>query len=145
MHFWVNTAQKMKDFRIKDLVRILLLKKPSMGNFFCTVESTLCSCLCVKELLARNKSNVWNSSDCNRIGTHNYLVRKWILKHFSQTNLHVFWVLICTVHLNVCSYHVTYAFQGKSTHCSCLNVKEFFTQNIRDVKGVPWYSSNCRV
>ena len=38
----------------------------------------------------------------------------------------MFWVLICTVHLTVCSCHVTYAFQSKSTFYSFLNVKELF-------------------
>ena len=30
----------------------------------------------------------------------------------------VLWVLICTVHLIVCSYHVTYAFQSEPTQYS---------------------------
>ena len=39
------------------------------------------------------------------------------------------WVLICTVRLTVCSYHVTYAFQSESTlytlnpHSKCLSVR----------------------
>ena len=36
----------------------------------------------------------------------------------------VFWVLICTVQLTVCSYHVTYTFQSEYTLCSFLNIKE---------------------
>ena len=28
-------------------------------------ESTLCSCLNVKELFARNKGDIWSLSDCN--------------------------------------------------------------------------------
>ena len=32
----------------------------------------------------------------------------------------MFWVLFCTVHLTVSSYHVTYAFQSESTLYSCL-------------------------
>ena len=35
-----------------------------------------------------------------------------------------FWVLIFTLHLTVCSCHVTYAFQSESTRYSCLNLKE---------------------
>ena len=37
-------------------------------------ESTLYSCLNVKELLARNRHEIWNLSDCNGIRTH----RGWI-------------------------------------------------------------------
>ena len=39
-------------------------------------ESTLCSCLNVKELLAWNSREIWSLSDCNGIRTHNHLVRK---------------------------------------------------------------------
>ena len=39
------------------------------------------------------------------------------------------WVLICTVHLTVCSYHVTYAFQSAFTLYSCLIVKKLFAQS----------------
>ena len=41
----------------------------------------------------------------------------------------VLWVLICTVHLTVFSYHVMYVFQSESTLYSCLNVKELLAQN----------------
>ena len=33
----------------------------------------------------------------------------------------------------VCSYHVTYAFQSKSTLYSCLNVKELLARNRREI------------
>ena len=54
-------------------------------------------------------------------------------------NWAVLWVLICTVHLNACSYHVTYAFQSESTICSCLNVKELLARSRRKV----WSLSDC--
>ena len=55
------------------------------------------------------------------------------------------WVLICMVHLTVCSYHVTYAFHSKSTLYSCLNVKELLVRRFSACFGqrVPW-ASNCR-
>ena len=34
------------------------------------------------------------------------------------------WVLICTLHLTVFSYHVTYAFQSDFIFNTCLNMKE---------------------
>ena len=39
-------------------------------------ESTLYSCLNVKELLTWNRCNIWELGDCNRTGTHNHLVCK---------------------------------------------------------------------
>ena len=50
------------------------------------------------------------------------------------------WVLIWTVHLTVCSCNVTYAFQIESTLYICLNVKEFLSQNRRDI----WSLSDCK-
>ena len=38
-------------------------------------ESTLYNCLNVKELLARNRREIWSLKDCNRIRTHDHLVR----------------------------------------------------------------------
>ena len=42
-------------------------------------------------------------------------------------------VHICLVHLTVCYYHVTCAFQSEFKLCSCLNVKELPGQNKRDI------------
>ena len=44
-------------------------------------ESTLYSCLSVKELLARNRREIWSLSDCNGTRTHNHLIRKRTLNH----------------------------------------------------------------
>ena len=41
-------------------------------------ESTLYSCLNVKELFARSRCEIWSLSDCNGTRTHNHLVQKWI-------------------------------------------------------------------
>ena len=43
-----------------------------------------------------------------------------------------FWVLICTVHLTVCSCRVTYAFHSQSTLYICLNAKKLLIQNRRE-------------
>ena len=45
---------------------------------------TLCSCLNVKGLLARNSSDFWSFSDCNGIRTHNHLVHKRTLNHLAK-------------------------------------------------------------
>ena len=44
-------------------------------------ESTLNSCLNVKELLARSRREIWSLSDCNWSRTQNDLVRKRTLNH----------------------------------------------------------------
>ena len=43
------------------------------------------------------------------------------------------WVIICRVHLTVCCYHVTYAFQSESTLYICLNVKKLLARNKRNI------------
>ena len=48
------------------------------------IESTLYSCLNVKELLARSRREIWNLSDCNRTQTHNHLVHKRRLNHLAK-------------------------------------------------------------
>ena len=45
----------------------------------------------------------------------------------------VIWVLFCTLHLTVCFYYVTYAFQSESILNSCLNVKELLPQIRRQI------------
>ena len=53
----------------------------------------------------------------------------------------VLWVLVCTVHLTVCSYHVTYRFHSEFTLYSCLNVKDLFARNRRDICILSDYSA----
>ena len=80
-------------------------------------ESTLYNCMNIKELLARNRYYIWSLSDCSRTRTYNHLVRKWTLNNLVKwpNDWAVLRVLIFTVHLTVCSYHVTYVFQSEST------------------------------
>ena len=47
-------------------------------------ESTLYSCLNVKELLARNRREFLILSDCNGTRTHNHLIRKRTLNHLAK-------------------------------------------------------------
>ena len=46
--------------------------------------TTLYSCLNVKELLARNRRDFWNLSDCKGTQTHNHIVRKRTLNHLAE-------------------------------------------------------------
>ena len=48
-------------------------------------ESTLYSCVDVKELLAQNRRDIWSLSDSNGVWTHNHLVRKRALNHLAKT------------------------------------------------------------
>ena len=81
-------------------------------------ESILYSCVNVKKLLARNRRKICSLSDCNGTWTHKHLVCKRTLNHLAKLakwlSSVLLWVLIRTVHLSVCFYHVTYAFQCKS-------------------------------
>ena len=47
-------------------------------------ESTLHSCLNFKELLTRNRRDIWSLSDSNGIWTHNHLVHKQTLNHLAK-------------------------------------------------------------
>ena len=88
--------------------------------------------------LKKNSENYMLIRDCNWIRTQNHLVRIRTLDHLVK--LAVFWVLICTVHLTVCSCHVAYAFQSGSTLYGCLlSVKELFAPSRREV----WSFSDC--
>ena len=49
-------------------------------------ESTLYSCLNVKELLARNRRSIWSSSGLNGIRNHSHLVCKLTLNHVAIVN-----------------------------------------------------------
>ena len=47
-------------------------------------ESTLYTCLNVKERFAQNRRNIWSLSGSNRIATHNHLVCKQSLNHLAK-------------------------------------------------------------
>ena len=81
----------------------------------CTVNSTICShhvtcafqsesalysCLNVKELLARNRRDIWSLNESNWIWSHKHLVRKRLHNHSRtpfRVNLHyiVAWTSLC--------------------------------------------------
>ena len=99
-------------------------------------EFTLYSCPNVKKLPVRNRCDIWSLSDSNGTRIHNHLVRKRTTNHLAKLakyNWSELWVLICTVHLAVCYYHVTYTFQGESTLYSRLNVKKLLARNRRNI------------
>ena len=54
------------------------------GTYAFQSESTLYSCLNVKELLARSRRKIWRWSDCNWNRTQNHLVLKPTLNHLAK-------------------------------------------------------------
>ena len=113
-------------------------------------ESSLYNCVNIKEILDWNRRNIWSLSYYNRTRTHNSLVRKQTLNHLVKhptiwpnwpNDWVVLWVLICTVHLTVCCYHLTYAFQSESSLYICLNAQVQLNHLARFVK---WLSVGWR-
>ena len=51
-----------------------------------------------KELLSRNKHDIWSFSDCNGIRTNNHLVRKQALNHLASL-IECKWLSICLKYL----------------------------------------------
>ena len=104
--------------------------------------STLYTCLNVKEFLAQRRREIWPLGDCNWTGTlTNYFVNEHSTIWSDWPNdWTVFSVLICTVHLTICSSHVTYALQREFTLFSCLNVKELLARSRREI----WSLSDCQ-
>ena len=98
-------------------------------------ESTLYSCWNAEELLALNRCNIGSLSDSKGIWTHNHLAGRQALNHLPELAkwFGCIWIFICTVHLIVCYYHVTYVFQSYSTLYSYLNIKELPPRNRCDI------------
>ena len=67
------------------------------------------------------------------VNKHSNICPNW------PNNRSEFWVLICTVHLAICTCHVTYPIQSESALYISLNVKELVTQKRRNV----WSLSDC--
>ena len=61
-------------------------------------ESTLYSCLNVKELLARSRCDIWSLNDCNGTRTQSHLGRKRTLNHLTKL---IKW-LSCVVSTYLC-------------------------------------------
>ena len=99
------------------------------------------TCLNVKEPVARSKCHNWRLSDCNKTRSPYDLFRKQKLNHLAKLAKcwAVLCVVICTVHLFVCSYHVRYAFQSESTVYGSVSVKELLAQSRRQI----WRLNDC--
>ena len=63
-----------------------------------------------------------------------------------RLNFLIYWAQLCgliyTLHLAVCSCHVTFPFQSDPTLYICLSVKELVTENSRDMWSLSeWYGT----
>ena len=100
-------------------------------------ESTLYSCLNVKELFAWNRCDIksfkWLQLDSNPQPLS--LQKK--LNHLAKWAKWLSCVVSTSLYgLTVCSCHFTYAFQSESTLYSYLNVKELFAGNRCDIRSL---------
>ena len=103
-------------------------------------ESTLCSCLNVKELLARSRPKIWSLSDCNWTWTQNHLVCKEhpTTRPNRLNDWAVFWVLtVWFIWLYVLVMSRTHF--RVNAHYSCLNVKELHARSRPKI----WTLSDC--
>ena len=96
-------------------------------------ESTINSCMNIKEPLARSRREIWSLSDCNWTQTQNPLVRKRTLNHLTKLtkwlscvrSTYLYGAFKC-MFLSSCS-HLTFRFRA------------YFEQ------GVPWHLDNYGV
>ena len=63
-------------------------------TYACQSESILYSCLNAKELLARNRHEIWSLSDCNCTRTQNHLVHKRTLNHLAKLTSLAKWLSV---------------------------------------------------
>ena len=79
-------------------------------------KSILFSCLNVKDLVARNRRDIWSLSDSNRIWTHNHRVCKWTLINLANLPVRLnSWVFIyeqsgCRFESRCCHLQKTFGF-----------------------------------
>ena len=83
-------------------------------------ESTLYSCLNVKELLARSRREIWNLIDCNWTRTHNYSVHKRTLNHSAKLASLAKWL----------SVRLWTLWCGFESSCSHLSQKESLLKSV---------------
>ena len=91
-------------------------------------ESTLYSCLNVKELLAQSRCKIWSLSDCRWTWTHNHSVYKQTLNHFAKwLSVHLWtkWLWFRVQLQSLSLNHVVFSFKIYFffSFCSDFNLK----------------------
>ena len=94
----------------------------------CQSESNLYSCLNFKELLARNKHDIWSLNESNEIRIHNLLVRKRTLTYLAELAK---W-LSCAV-----STYLHGAHHFRSLSCHVLVSEWIYTLQLPKCQGSP--------
>ena len=114
------------------------------GSFFKYAfqrKSTLYSCLNVKEHLARNRRDIWSLSDNNGIQTHNHLVCKRTLNHYtklaslakwSSVHLQTKWLLVRILLLSLRLHEFTWRFFKTITSIDIKKRTRFYHVTIKD-------------
>ena len=129
----VNQDERLQiNSEIKELLRKAASQLVESETWEFLSKSAQYSCLNVKDLLARNRHDIWSLSDSNRIRTLKHLLRKRTLNHLAK------WLsCVVSTYLSgafdcmLLSCHVL--FQSESALYSCLNVKELVPRNKRDI------------
>ena len=114
-------------------------------------ESTLYSCLNVKELLAVNRCETWSLSDCNWTQSHNHLVQKWTLHHLatlakwlrSVVSTYLYGAFDCIFLCHICvseCWVFVYELSGCGFKSSCSQLNFRFHACFK--QGVLWHSGN---
>ena len=129
---------------ISDTKGIRTRKHTVLWAGICTVHLTVCyyhvthafqsdsrpySCLDVKEILARNKRDIWSLSDSNRIRTPNYLICERTIIDLAKWSVPMIELYCEYLSVRCIWLYVTYAFQNEFVLYSCLNVKEIRAWN----------------
>ena len=160
---WTKTQPKRSDYWVVLWVLICTIHLPVCYHHLTYVfqrESTLFSCLNVKEPLIRKRLDIWHLPDSNRIWTHNHLVCKPTLNHLAKPTkwsgcvvspyLHdALDCMLLSCHVGVSDWIYTlqllelYELSGCrfKSHCCHLN----FRYRACFEEEVPWYSGNCSV
>ena len=97
-------------------------------------ESTLYSCLNVKELVALSRREIWSLRDCNWTQTHNHLVLKQTLNHLTKLYLHLWtkWLWV-QVQLQSLKLHISHLLQAKSSLAFKQLECRFSLKRVRDM------------
>ena len=127
-------------------------------------ESSLYSCLNVKELLTQNRRDIWSLSDNNGIWIHNHLVCIRILNHLAKlakwlncvVSIYLYWAysqmhcidkylqhssIIWPVRLN--GWVFIYELNGCGFEFSCCHLSFRYLACFQ--RGVPWHIGKYRV
>lgn len=94
----------------------------------------------IKDLIAPNRYNIWNISDCEGTRTHNHLSCKQTPDQLAEPAKWLGCILstyICGAMAVLINSHIN--FKGQSTLCNCLNLRDLLVQRRNNI----WNLSNC--